>query len=264
MARPGRGTLNTFSSREMALAAALSPRSFSLLHEKGLAPTSTVHSVGGHAGYRLYDDVALGHIALVGALNSAGFPLLVSARLGSALTEEYCFNYGRLPSNLIAYLHAPLNPSPGNFPWTDQDSDDDVDIEQDFWLHDRLRNRSEVYVREKPIVGDLIVEIADREFVLTKCFGSNVQVSSLTSGSIPASPDYRIVWEGTDATVVPIHEEVGDLDFFSNPEAAKKMHYWEQRYLNARDNAVVKVQINLSLAIRNALDCLQDVRTGSV
>lgn len=89
-----------------------------------------------------------------------------------------------------------------------------------------------------------------------------VRVFSPVSGGLPASPDYRIEGRGAAARIVPIHQEVESLDFSVNAKAADQMRQLEQQYLKARENAVSRVRINLSLAIRNAFDWLQDDRAS--
>jgi hypothetical protein len=74
--------------------------------------------------------------------------------------------------------------------------------------------------------------------------------------------DYRIEGRGAAARIVPIHQEMDNLDFSANAKAADQMRQLEKRYLTARENAVSRVRINLSLAIRNAFDRLQDDRAS--
>jgi hypothetical protein len=262
LGRPSRGAAEIFTSREVAVAADLSARNFALLSEEGLAPTS-LEGAQGRAGHRSYDGVRLAHAALIGALHLAGFELLVSARLATAFADNYHTNYGKLPSNLGVYLQKPLNPTPGHYPWTDRGEEDQVDLDHDFWLHDRLRNRSTIYQRGVAFRGDFIIDIADHAFVLTEHLGmEKVKVFSPVSGALPASPDYRIDGRGTATRIIPIHQEVDSLDFSVNARAANRMRELEQQYLDARENAVSRVRINLSLAIRNAFDRLQDDRAN--
>ena len=84
--------------------------------------------------------------------------------------------------------------------------------------------------------------------------------SPVSREGLPANPDYRIIGRGTSARIVPIHEEVDSLDFQIDPRSAEKMRQLEREYLDGRKDAVTIVQINLSLAIRNAFDRLQDDR----
>jgi hypothetical protein len=131
MGRPSRSSAEIFTSREVAVAADLSARNFALLVEQDLAPAS-LDDTTGRAGHRPYDGVGLAHAALIGALNLAGFELLVSARLAAAFADDYRQSYGKLSANLGIYLQAPLNPTPGHFPWADRSDDPQIDLDNDF------------------------------------------------------------------------------------------------------------------------------------
>lgn len=261
MARPRRSSQELFTSREIALATDLSARNFALLVDQGVAP-APIDNGTGKAGHRSYDGAALAQAALIGALHVAGFELLVSARLAATFAFDYDASYGRLPSNLGIFLQPPLNPKSGWKPWAEVPGEEPVDIEQDYWLHDRLRNRSSIYQRSVAQNGDLIIEIADGTFVLTHTHGSeNVPTFSPgTRGGLPASPDYRIVGRGTTARIVPVYEELDSLSFSDDPKAAEQLRRIEREYADGRKHAVVVARVNLSLAIRNAFDWIQDNR----
>jgi len=141
MGRPSRSTQDLLTSREVALAADITPRNFALLHDQGLAPRAR-DSVSGKAGARVYDGVGLAHAALIGALHLSGLELLVAGRLAAAFADQFDLSYGKLPSNLGAYIHAPLNPQSGYRPWDDEPGEAPIDTDQDYWLHERIRNPS--------------------------------------------------------------------------------------------------------------------------
>lgn len=262
MGRPAKVPSDRFSSREIAYAAGLSPRNFSLLFERGLAP-ETVDSAQGRGGHRLYDGVGLSHATLVGALHLAGLPLLLSARLGMAFAEQFGLNYGRLPSNLEAYLQAPLNPRPGYYPWPDENGDDEIDLDKDCWLHNRLRGRTDIYRRGRSIKGDLVIDIADQAFVSTQLLDIKIKFHSVTSGGLPVNPEYRIVGSGAAVRVVPIWEGFKSFDFIEDTDAAEKMKRLEAQFMEARANAVARVKVNVSLSIRNGFDRLYDIRSAT-
>src|ERR1700761_1359874 len=117
MGRPGKRSELLFTSRELALAASLTPRNMALLHDEDLAPAPTSSGTDGQGGHRLYDSPGLAHAALIGALHLAGFELLVSARLAAAFAEEQGHIRGKLPSNIASYIQAPHNPRPGYRPF---------------------------------------------------------------------------------------------------------------------------------------------------
>lgn len=253
MGRPTKTSGSSFTSRELALGAEMTLRNFSLLHEEGLAP-KPVSTGEGRGSHRLYGSPALAHAALIGALHLAGFELLVAARLAEAFAEEAELVYGKLRSNVAVFLQKPFNPRPGYRPWTSTGVVEDVD--DDFWVHGRLLGSVVNYQPGVAVIGDMIIEIADHEYVLTGHHGAlGVKIASpVSKAGLPANPDYRIVGRGSAARIVPIIDEVDSLDFSADPVSAERYRALEIDYLGARENAVTMVRINVSLAIRNAFD----------
>lgn len=257
MGRPSKNSGSAFTSRELALAAGLTLRNFSLLHEKGLAPPAAGNG-GGRGGHRTYDSPALAQAALIGALHLAGFELLVAAKLAEAFAEEAGRTYGRLFSNIQTYIQAPHNPRPGYRPWTASATDQ---VDDDFWVHNRLIDSVVDYRRGIAMIGDMVIDIADHEFVLTEHHGAMVKIfSPVAAKGLDANPDYRIIGRGSSVQIVPITDEVDSLDFSTAPVSAARYKAIEKDYLAARENAVTRVRINVSLAIRNGFDRVADDR----
>ncbi|MDB5448872.1 MAG: hypothetical protein JWQ97_4189, partial [Phenylobacterium sp.] len=171
-----------------------------------------------------------------------------------AFAEEMGSIYGKLPSNIATYLQAPHNPRPGHRPWTESGAEGDLG--DDYWVHGQLLGSTVDYRPGVALLGDMIIDIADQEHVLTETHGlGSVEVfSPVMKGGMSASPDYRIIGRGTSARVVPITDEVGRLDFSEDPVSAERYRTLQQDYLFARENAVARVRVNVSLAIRNAFD----------
>lgn len=257
MGRPAQLPEDRFTSREIAVAADLPVRNFGLLQEQGLAPKALSES-NGHAGHRTYDSRGLAHGALIGAIHLAGLELLVAARLAGALNEDFTDTYGRLPANLGAYLQSPLNPKPGWVPW--DGGPRDIDADDDYWLHERLSRRTTIYRRSEALVGDYVLDIADHTFVLTRHHGSTIKIFSPVSGGVSANPEFRIIGRGAQSRIIRVHDEVDSVNVFTDPHAAEDYHSVERDYLKAHENAVTRLCINTSLAIRNALDRLADHR----
>ena len=258
MARPFHAE-DRFSSRELAVAAELTPRNVSLLIEQGLAPPAA-EGEGGRGGHRSYDGVGLGAIALLGAFHKAGMELLVAARLAGVMAEDYRHTKGRLPSNLQTYLQRPLNPTPGHQPW--DRCLPQFDLDDDYWLHDRLRFHTEIYQPWTALRGDMVVEIVDQTYVLTRWHDLEIGVFSPVSKAMPASPEYRITGRGSGARIAAIHEGLKSFDFSVDRESADALREQEGAYLHAHQNAVTRLRINVGLAIRNSLDRLADDRAG--
>jgi hypothetical protein len=246
MGRPPKGSKLQFTSRELGHAADLTSRNIGFLLEEGLAPAA-IYGDAGRGGHRLYNSASLAHAALIGALHLAGFELLAAARLSAALAGDFGAMYGKLHSNLKAQtrVHVSLFSGLGaNAVWDD-----------DFWIYSRLVDGGADYRPNMAQLGDVVVEIADHEYVLTSTYGSTIKILwPAVKEGIDASPEYRIVGRGADVEVVSIVDEVGSLDFEAHPENRVHMRNLTLEYLAARENAVALTRLNLSLAIRKAFD----------
>ncbi len=88
MARPSTPPPGLFTTRDVALAAALSPREFSLLLARGVAP-EPLKEVPGRGGHRLFCSDGLSHAAVISGIHHAGLELLVAARLAAMLVDHY-------------------------------------------------------------------------------------------------------------------------------------------------------------------------------
>ena len=259
MARPRPLAEDRFTTREMAIVAQLTPRNFALLVDEGLAPVALEESLG-QSGHRTYDSAALTHCALIGSIHLAGMELLVAARLAAAMADAYGASYGRLPSNLASLLRSSLNPTPGCFPWGK--SLPHIDTDNDYWLHERLRFHTGIYNPRTALRGDLLIDIADQAYVLTRHLDSNVKMFSPVSDPLTTSPEYRIVGRGRASRVVPIHEELPSLDFSRDKASADALRELQVEYQSAYDNAETRLCINVSLGVRNGLDRLADARAS--
>ena len=254
MGRPGRLTDGAFTSREVAAASGLSARNFALLTDEDLAP-SAMESGRGRAGHRTYDAAALSHAALLGALHLAGLELLVSGRLAKAFADQFNATYGKLPTNLVSLLRSKACVAQRWRPWRDEPGDAPPPLENDFWLHAQLRRYADFYPKGRAMPGDFIVDIADHAYVSTEYAGmEGIKVHSPVSDPLPFNPEFRIEGRGSQARILPVHEEVDDCDFHANPVSAAQLRTLQNAYVNARDNAVTRVRINMALAIRNAFD----------
>lgn len=259
MGRPERTELEIITTSEIAKAAGISPRNFALLIDKNLAPEPS-RQAGGQSGARAYDGVALAHAALIGALNLAGFELLVSARLAEAFAEDQYHTYGKLVSNLGTFLQRPYNPRPGHAPW-DRSADGEPDLDRDYWLHNRLRTRADFYQRGKALTGDFVIEIADNTYVMSSSYGlEQIKVFSPVSDGLPVGLEYRIQGRGSATQVVRVTDEYSAGDVFEDAGTRDTLRELEAQYMAARDNAIALVRINVGLAIREAFDRLHDLR----
>jgi len=257
MGRPERTDPELVSTSEIAKAAGITPRNFTLLIEKGLAP-DPVRNAGGQSGARAFDGVGIAHAAMIGALNLAGFELLVAARVAEAFAEEHRSNYGKIPSNLNTFIREPGFAS-GQSPWANKAEGWDK-LDRDFWLHRLLRSANS-YVRARAQVGDFVVEIADHKWVMSTSHGlDNIKVFSPVSDGLPVGLDYRIEGRGAATQIIQLTDEYDVGAVFSDPETRRRVKQIEEEFLAARQNAVTLVRINVGLAIRDAFDRLYDMR----
>lgn len=144
MARPGNTPPGLFTTRDVAVAAALSPREFSLLLARGVAP-APLQSVPGRGGHRLFCSDGLSHAAVISGIHHSGIELLVAARLAAMLVEHY--NLGQ-------------NGNLANFP----------DVEEAgslFEAHRYLFHRPDLYQPGRSRQGDILVEIENGQTLTT-------------------------------------------------------------------------------------------------
>jgi hypothetical protein len=268
MARPRTNlALDQFTAPEAAVIGAKLPNRAGAILEKGGLSPEPFAGIKGRAGVIFYNARGLAHWALIGGLFGGGVPLLASARLGAVVADELAAAYGRLPSNLAQYLQRPLNPTPGTYPWPKTPDNNLLsnDISYDFWLHHFLRIRTDIYKPGVTLRGDFFIEIADREFVFTD-FDSKGKLKVLSpfrGESREVLAEYRIVgWKrgSNDVEVRYIFEEVPRTWVDSDPDALAKGRSVESHFHAARDNAVSVLRVNVSLAIRNALDAIHSHR----
>lgn len=267
MARPRKDTPpDRFTSTEMSVAAGISARNFGVLVEAGLAPEAASVTHGKQTA-RLWDSFGLGEVAVIGAVHACGVELMMSAKIAHLVVDEFVGPRGILPSRLQDYLNRPLNPNPGRYPWTDAEKEIELRIDDDFWLHHLLRTKTEIFASRAAINGDLVMEIVDRRYVFTDfAWTEKYKLSRVTPwGKTEAGqPDMSLEiegWErGKEAVVKPLWEILGRLD---DPDELKKAARLEKHWLEARQNAVGLLRVNVSLAIRNAFDAVHDYRISS-
>lgn len=165
--------------------------------------------------------------------------------MAAALADDFGAMYGKLHSNLQDQARSHRSQFSG--------LGAKAVLDDDFWIYSRLVDGISDYRPDLAQRGDVLLEIADHEFVLTASYGSNIKIlSPAMKEGIDASPEYRIVGRGPDVGVISIVDEVGSLDFEEYPENRVRMRDLTIEYLAARENAVALTRLNVSLAIRNA------------
>jgi hypothetical protein len=264
MARPRKdASPDIFTSAEVAAAAGISPRNFGVLIENGLAPRAVVEAAG-KGGARYWDTRGLSEAAVIGAIHRSGAELLMAGRIGREIVGHFVATRGRLPSNLT-FFHRRI--SGFQLPSTQVEVDVTPPDLADFWVHQTLRGHPEVYQPGMALDGDLTIEIADRRAVFIDVWaseGRRLPRLSPWGADASAEPELLLVvegWErGADATIRLVDELIdwrGAMDDPAARDAAKRV---EERWLSARRNAIGRLLVNASLAIRSALDAVYDHR----
>lgn len=238
MARPRKDTpLDRFTSAEMAEACGITFRNFGHLVDAGLAPQPADGGEGGQASARVWDSFGLSHAAVTGALHrNAGIELFLAAKIANCFVQELIRGgtYDRFPSGI------------------DSISEKLPDLKEtdDFWIHHRLRSFQSVYERGKRRNSDVILEIVDRKYLFTR----TARQADLSD------PMAKILsWErAKEAEVISIEAELysaKDKNKFNDV-----INTSENEFRSGRENAVAVIEVNISLAIRNAFDSLADYR----
>ena len=232
-----------FSYVEFAIAGDMSKRAFQHLTDANAkSPRSELLPVGG--GIR-----ALKRVAAIGGFMSAGVPLLPAARITAALVPELNTYDGEVQSQLGQLArHLPQHAM----------SRVRASEDSDYWYHRELLRHPEIYTPGAAHEGDVRVTVVDKSRVYLISEGIKHKplpfLNNWDRQTDLFSEFGRIEgWErGNEVIVIPTHEEV-----FYDPEHPKfeiigQAHLEASR--SAYHNAVGRITVNLSLAIRNGLD----------
>jgi hypothetical protein len=265
MARPRFDSpLDLFTATELGVGGGTTRRNILLIDEKGRVPFAPTPKDESH---RVGDIRTLKHIAVIAAFQKAGIDLLLSLKLVAPIADELEINYSEIPSNLDRYMEKPLHTGPGDFPWEHQEGD--PDSRNDFWFHHLLLTRTPtVYRRGKSMLGDFVIEVADRKYVYMDVIRKPESIPVYAGVHYSADPLFKVIgWErGEDAEILPFHHEVANMGrFFDETEREREGHLHAE-YLDAYAHATGRIRVNISLAIRNALDAIHDrrVRQGMI
>jgi hypothetical protein len=260
MARPRRDNpIDEFTTADMAAGSGLSQPNVSLLSNKALVPGFEAVNKG---SYRVGNIRALKHIAAIGAFHKAGVELLLAAKLVAPIAAELEINYaGEIPSNLDRYMHAPLGPRPGDYPWIHREGD--PDSRSDFWFHHLLVTRTkDLYRRGESMLGDFVVEVADRQYVYLDAVRKPADIPVIGGIHYSVNPLFKVIgWErGEDAEILPFHHEADSAGQYFTETPKERNRHLQAEYLKAYGHAVGRIRVNISLAIRHALDAIHERR----
>jgi hypothetical protein len=236
MPRPRKNPGDVFSYSELALALNGTKRTFQHLAEASAASGKLIPAGRGTR--------ALKRTAEIGALMTGGAPVLVAARIAEVVLLEFNQVDGEVPTGLNFLARKLPNYEMARLP---------VDI-NDYWYHQSLfRCGPEIYPRGESMSSDAIIEIIDRRYLFL-------------SGILRKPADF-VGWiegweRGAEARVIHVTEKVGLMDDEKNPHWRSTLDKLNARAQHANTNAVGKLAVNVSLAIRNALDRIAEHRLG--
>ena len=227
MPRPRKYPADLFSYAELAIGSDMTKRDIQHLLEskEELAPTER--------GIR-----TLKRAAIIGAFRAAGLTLFTAARLAKAILDEFNQYDGEVPTGLnFLALNLPHEAIKLHLPRAEQTND--------YHYHFALTQNPNCYAKGQALGSDAIIEITDFRLI----FISSLQFSkpSLVGWieSLGRSPD---------ADIIHVTEKLGVIDDLENPGWRATSQRLEAEALCQRENAVAKTIINISLAIRTALD----------
>ena len=242
------------SLKEIEIGCFLPPRGGETLYRAGLLPEPTRKAVpGGRPGW---DLEALARAAVAGALYLGMPALFPAARLANAIMDEQKLFYGHKETwipHRISYEPWPPNCHIGN-----------LDGDQFYWTLHRLKREAgpPIYTPGEPRSEDLVLLIVDREWVFDRPYKGLTPTTlfpdKLPAKKIPANPLLRISgWQrGLDDTL----EVTPFVELFKSGWEERRSPAWrhaqalEEEAVSAYDRALCIVAVNVSLAIRTALD----------
>jgi len=228
MARPRNDPQDSFRLAELAAAAGLAERNVKLLASEGLVPPGN-------------DIKALKRAAVIGAFCDAGLPLIFAGRVADAVLLAFNQVDGEIPSGLDR----------GFKPTKQERSALPAERNDYHWHH--LRSRRPNYVRGA-WKNDVLIEIIDRRYLVWL-----PKDRALTFVGDYAFDLFGLIEDWQRGAEVRVRD-LADLQLDGTPERQAEEKGLYREVQDARDNAVSKITINASLAIRRALDRVAELR----
>ncbi|MGR3546151.1 MAG: hypothetical protein ACU0CB_04110 [Roseovarius sp.] len=187
----------------------------------------------------LYDENTVSELAMASGVHHAGFPVLQALAIIRAYREENVDHQTAVFSNLHHFEDPRLN------------------RDTQTWFHSACQTREARGGKDSgsPAPGDSLLLIADRKYVLEGKHEPRLRtlMPKGIDNTLPF-PLARIVsLSGSQADVVSV-----PMEFPAGPDGDFRTAY--EVYHKAYQRAVAVICVNLSLAIRNAFDRVQDMR----
>jgi len=242
------------SAAELELAGGLPARAFDSLKKSGVVPEPARKAVrGGRPGWGA-DAISL--FGVTGAIYDAVPSLLLAAKLAGPIVSAFVENVGRLPGQMQDLVRAAMK---AGADVGEIESDDDY-----IAIRQMLASYPDIYESGRPHEGDIIVIIVGRRYVFSRVRRA---LRTLSPWGNPARPE--MVWavisgwgRGTspDDVLVTRFEDTIARDEFPGEPSAEAGAAKEREAFAALDRATSRIEVNVSLAIRNGLDRIHDHR----
>ncbi|TMV82434.1 hypothetical protein FGG78_24165 [Thioclava sp. BHET1] len=238
MARPKHYNPADFVVSEVMAATGFDRRTVQLIRDRRAGPFGDA-GVMERAKLGLYDENAVSELAMASGVHHAGFPLLQALAI------------------VRAYLDENPNHDPAVFSNLSEFEDPRRSRTVTTWFHAACNTREARGGQDsgKPARGDGLLLIADRKYVLESKHEPRLRmfVPKGIDETLPM-PLARIVsLDGNQADVVSV-----PVDFPAGPDHDFRDAY--EVYHKAYLRAVGVIRVNISLAVRNAFDRIQDIR----
>ena len=239
MARPKHHNPYDFVMSELVEATAFTARNIQLLRDGRRGPFED-EAVKIKAAQGVYDEDTVAHMAMIAGVHGAGLSLYASASIVGMFLDEHSAH------------------PPARFSFLDGSYSFGHGVQHGEWFHVAcdLRSMPEAgYMRGEPNDGDGVIYVADRQYVLEGKRNPRIR-STVPDGIDPKLPHPLCRIDDitkADTDVVFVTEE-----FEAGPDEDFRRAY--EVYHSALRRSVGLLTVNLSLAIRNAFDRIQDRR----
>jgi hypothetical protein len=248
-----------YTVTELEIGSGLPVRSFEYLRRAQLAPSPLV-SANGPGTTAIFDyEAGLVRCAIIGAVFAAGPSLVMATQLGTEIYGELDLADREKMSRIRYYRDI------GRF-LKPEDYDDRGNVIEPK-VHARLVDHPKIYKPGAARSDDLRVYVVDRKFVFSR-YGNMPTASAFGGRNAPAEMRFHIKgWarnseklEKISSITFESFESTLPLDWWDNVDAKERARQLEEMANQALENAVSMISINVSLAIRNALDRIHELR----
>ena len=246
---------NLFSTVELEFGSGMPPRTLQFLKREGVAPAPVRDAVRG--GRPLWGSDAMSRLAAAGALYNSNIGQLPAARLATVLIDAIEKRRGKNLSGVDRIRHAAAVLAGVGL-------NENNEFDQFEAIGCLLKHR-DLYTPGAALPEDVRVRIVDRRYVF---FVYPIKLVSPVDGKpTDSEPAFLIEgWErsSSDADIVvsPIETLFAKGWEITGSLESKAALLVEAQWKAAAENAVSKLEINLSLAIRSAFERIHAHREG--